>query len=142
LVTLAFEFQLLPVWINFKLKWHYNALSMIHRGRWHVRNEVLLGTMRLVWKGYKLPLDCIKVRNSELAKWLPLPQGILVTVVLYEIFHRRNAVCEFVCIVTFKFWILRFLNCVDGLNILLYILFVFFSDNFFLGWGSVLKRVC
>lgn len=52
----------------------------------------------LVWMGCESPVDCIKVRNAGLAKWLALRQGTLVTVVLFKIFHRRNAVCEYVCV--------------------------------------------
>lgn len=91
---------------------------------------VLRSTCGLVWKGCKSPWDCINVRNAELTKWLPLPQGTLVTVVLFKIFHRRNAVCEYVCIVTFRFWILQFLNCVDGLNTFVYVLSVFQQQVF------------
>jgi len=32
LVTVRFEFQLLPGWRNFKLKLLYDALNMVHRG--------------------------------------------------------------------------------------------------------------
>lgn len=118
---------------------------MVHRGGWNVSNYILHSTCGLVWKGCKSPLDCIKVRNAELAKWLPLPQGTHVTVVLFKTFHRRHAVCEFVCIVTFRFRILWFLNCVDGLNTFLCVLSVLQREPepFFGGgllWAS--EHVC
>jgi hypothetical protein len=64
LETLGSEFQLLPGWRNFKLKLHKNALSAVHR----VSNCVQDSACGLVWQGCESPLDCIRVRNSGLAK--------------------------------------------------------------------------
>jgi hypothetical protein len=123
------------------LKLQCKALNMVNRGGWRVSSGMLHSACGLVWQRCKSPLDCIKVRNSELAKWLPLSQGTLVTVVLFKIFHRRNAVCEFVCIVTFRFWILKFLNCVYGLNTFIYVICVLQQEPFFLVGGGLLWAI-